>query len=192
MWNAPCWNTHSHTHTHSSASWPHTGPCLALFFTWVWEPCCSLSVCLSVSHRTIKLHSYTHKHTAHIHITAEVHTNSSRTCTRSHKLTYTHHAAPHFCLGKKVITFSPCLNAFKSLSGAIPRWASEIHLNSFWESKQSYCCALKLWLERKKKMRGGRGGGRRRLVNKTVGRYYFSVFLSISFTSRSLCSLWRG
>lgn len=90
--------------------------------------------------------------------------------------TRTHFAAPHFCLGKKVITFSPCINAFKSLSGAIPWWASEIHLNSFWESKQSYCCALKLWLEGREKNErrksGRRREGRGRLVNNAVGRYY--------------------
>lgn len=83
------------------------------------------------------------------------HTNTGTSHIDAYKFSTTHtdtQTAPHFCLGKKVITFSPCLNAFKSLSGAIPRWASEIHLNSFWESKQSYCCTLKLWLEREKKI----------------------------------------
>ena len=115
------------------------------------------------------IHSHTHKHT-HLYTHTDRHTRPNtqsmfthtQTHTRSNTQSmYTYHAVPHFCLGKKVITFSPCLNAFKSLSRVIPQWATKIHLNSFWGSKQSYCCVLQLWLERRKKVKeiNKRSGG---------------------------------
>ena len=130
------------------------------------------------------IHSHTHKHT-HLYTHTDRHTRpntqsmfthtqthtrsntqSMYTHTQTHKRPntqsmHTYHAVPHFCLGKKVITFSPCLNAFKSLSRVIPQWATKIHLNSFWGSKQSYCCVLQLWLERRKKVKeiNKRSGG---------------------------------
>lgn len=177
MWNKiqSCWNPHGHTHT--TASWPYWKPCqaplkfekLVVLFITVW---------LSVSHMSTWLRSYAqHRFTwqhkrmqnnslSHPPTPPPPHTQTHRhtqTHTRSHKLIYRDYAIPHFCLGKKVITFSPCLNAFKSLSGAIPRWASEIHLNSFWESKQSYCCRLKLWLEREKKNERKKRRGQRKI-----------------------------
>lgn len=141
-WNIVELRTHKHTHTVVTVLKTLPGFVLHLNVRLFLYCCVSLSLIHEVAH-TNTWHRFTcvHQHKC----------TQTKSFSHTHKLIYTHHAAPHFCLGKKVITFSPCLNAFKSLSGAIPRWASEIHLNSFWESKQSYCCALKLWLEREKK-----------------------------------------
>lgn len=153
---------------------------------WKKQACWKADTCIMAVMKLLPgnvLHSSLHINTQHIHININAY-KVIHFLTRARR--HAESAAPHFCLGKKVITFSPCLSAFKSLSGAIPQWASEIHLNSFWESKQSYCCTLKLWLEREEKIRGRRGRGR--LVNKTVGWFYFfSLFcffflpLAVSF-----------
>ena len=183
---------HTHKHTHTTTTWPYQKPCRAfVLHSSVWTSlfCCCMPLSLTHRHKVARQHIRMHDTVSQNNINAHrlilslIHVRThTHTHTHGHKVIYTHHAAPHFCLGKKVITFSPCLNAFKSLSGAIPRWASEIHLNSFWESKQSYCCTLKLWLEREKKWEEEEEGAGGRLVNKTVGRYYFSLSLSpISF-----------
>lgn len=81
------------------------------------------SVALSVSYT----HSHTHARTLLFYtrntdaLSCTSHSKhkqkNTHTCTQRSSLIHTNSYTPHFCLGKKVITFSPCLNAFKSLSG---------------------------------------------------------------------------
>lgn len=55
----------AHTHTHSCLM-TDLKPCLALFVTWVWEPCSSLTACLT----NTKLHTHTQTHDTDSHVHA--------------------------------------------------------------------------------------------------------------------------